>query len=165
MIDLTFERAREADVPFIMATERMDGYDRLVGRWDEAKHLSAVNDDHYAYFLAKDVHAPIGFAIVRDWASPERVACLKRIAVVKPGKRTGRRLLGAVVDAIFRETDAHRVWLGVFLENERARRAYEAVGFRAEGVARGNAFFGGTFHDELIMAILKPEWVPVSDRD
>ena len=84
---------------------------------------------------------------------------------MKPGKRMGRRLLGAVVDAIFWETDAHRVWLGVFLENERARRAYEAVGFRAEGVARGNAFFGGTFHDELIMAILKPEWVPVSNRD
>jgi RimJ/RimL family protein N-acetyltransferase len=46
----------------------------------------------------------------------------------------------------------------VFPENARARRAYEAVGFRAEGVARGSAFFGGIYRDELIMAILRPEW-------
>jgi RimJ/RimL family protein N-acetyltransferase len=122
MIVLRFERAREADVPFIMATERMDGYDRLVGRGDEAQHLSAVNDQYYAYFLAKDVHGAIGFAIVQDWALPERVACLKRIAVAKPNNRVGRHLLGTVVDAIFRETDAHRVWLGVFLENESSVR-------------------------------------------
>ena len=50
------------------------------------------------------------------------------------------------------------MWLGVFPENQRARRAYEAVGFKAEGVARGNAFLGGIFHDELIMAILRTEW-------
>jgi hypothetical protein len=57
-------------------------------------------------------------------------------------------------------SDAHRVWLGVFPENERARRAYEAVGFKAEGVARGSAFFGGNYRDELIMAILRTEWTP-----
>jgi diamine N-acetyltransferase len=67
-------------------------------------------------------------------------------------------LLRAVVDTIFHETDAHRVWLGVFPENARARRTYEAIGFKAEGVARGSAFFGGVHRDELIMAILRPEW-------
>jgi diamine N-acetyltransferase len=158
MTDLKFARARETDVPFIMATERMKGYESLVGRWDQAQHLSAINDPHYTYFLAKEAADSVGFAIVRDWASPERVTCVKRIAVANPGKKVGRLLLRAVVGAIFGETDAHRVWLGVFPENERARRTYEAVGFKAEGVARGNAFFGGIFHDELIMAILRTEW-------
>jgi RimJ/RimL family protein N-acetyltransferase len=83
---------------------------------------------------------------------------VKRIAVSNPGNGLGRRLLAAVVCAIFRDTDAHRVWLGVFPENARARRAYEAVGFKAEGVARGSAFFGGIHRDELIMAILRTEW-------
>jgi diamine N-acetyltransferase len=116
-------------------------------------------DSNYAYFLARDGENPVGFTIVRDWASPERVTCVKRIAVAAPGQGVGRLLLKSVVGAIFRETDAHRVWLGVFPDNERARRAYQAVGFKAEGVARGNAFFGGVFHDELIMAILKTEWI------
>jgi diamine N-acetyltransferase len=43
-------------------------------------------------------------------------------------------------------------------ENARARRAYVAVGFKAEGVARGSAFFGGAHRDELVMALLRPEW-------
>jgi RimJ/RimL family protein N-acetyltransferase len=159
MTDLKFKRASPTDLPFIMATERLDGYDRLVGRWNEVQHLSAMNDVHYAYFLARDAaENPLGFAIVRDWASPERVTCVKRLAVTSPGQRVGRRLLSAVVSAIFRETDAHRVWIGLFPENERARRAYQSVGFRPEGIARGNVFFGGVFHDELIMAILRTEW-------
>jgi diamine N-acetyltransferase len=83
---------------------------------------------------------------------------VKRIAVSDPGKGIGRLLLHAVVTSIFRDTEAHRVWLGVFPENARARRAYEAVGFKAEGVARGNAFFGGVYRDEPIMAIVRPEW-------
>jgi RimJ/RimL family protein N-acetyltransferase len=95
---------------------------------------------------------------VRDWAAPERVALIKRMAVSRPGQGYGRALLAQVVDAVFKETNAWRVWLGVFPENTRARRAYEAVGFKAEGVARGNAFFGGAHRDELVMAILRPEW-------
>jgi RimJ/RimL family protein N-acetyltransferase len=155
------ERASKTDLPFIMATERMEGYDDFVGRWDQARHLAALDDAHYAYFLARDGSTPLGFTIVRDWASAERVTCVKRIAVASPGSGLGRELLREVVDRIFRDTDAHRVWLGVFPENERARRAYEAVGFKAEGVARGNAFFGGIYRDELIMAILRPEWTGV----
>jgi diamine N-acetyltransferase len=162
MTNPRIERASRTDLPFIMATERMDGYDHFVGRWDEARHLSALADGRYAYFLAREGTAPLGFAIVRDWASAERVTCVKRIAVASPGNGLGRQLLREVVDSIFRDTDAHRVWLGVFPENERARRAYEAVGFKAEGVARGNAFFGGIYRDELIMAILRPEWIRVS---
>jgi len=158
MTGITIARASRDDVPFIMATERTDGYDVFVGRWDEARHLAALEDDHYAYFLARDAGTPVGFTIVRDWASPERATCVKRIIVSNPGNGIGRRLLRAVVDTIFHETDAHRVWLGVFPENARARRTYEAISFKAEGVARGSAFFGGVHRDELIMSVLRPEW-------
>jgi diamine N-acetyltransferase len=69
-----------------------------------------------------------------------------------------------VVDAVFKETNAWRVWLGVFPENTRARRAYEAVGFTAEGVARGSAFNYGVHRDELVMAVLRPEWEGRAER-
>ena len=83
---------------------------------------------------------------------------IKRNRRVPAGTRHGRALLAQVVDAVFNETNAWRAWLGVFPENTRARRAYEAVGFKAEGIARGNAFFGGGHRDELVMAVLRPEW-------
>ena len=67
-------------------------------------------------------------------------------------------MMRALVDAVFAETDAYRLWIGTFPDNLRARRAYEAVGFEAEGVARGSAFFQGEHRDELILSILRPQW-------
>jgi len=147
-----------SDIPFVMATERGAGFEQLVGRWDERQHRAALADGRHVYFIGHDGSEPVGFAIVRDWAAPERVTLIKRVAVCRPGLGYGRALLRQVVDAIFIETTAWRVWLGVFPENVRARRSYAAVGFRAEGVACGSAFFGGTHRDELVMALLRPEW-------
>jgi RimJ/RimL family protein N-acetyltransferase len=152
-------RATEADIPFIMETERLEEYDRLVGRWDEARHAAALNDGRHAYFVAHASDDRLGFAIVRDWASPEGAAMIKRVAVRQPGKGIGRALLAALADLVFEQTSVYRLWLGVFPENLRARRAYEACGFIAEGVARGSAYFGGEHRDELVMALLRPEWV------
>jgi diamine N-acetyltransferase len=155
---LELVRATEADITFIMAAERVSGYEELVGRWSEVEHRGALADDRYAYFIARAALEPIGFAIVRDWASREHVTCIKRIAVTHPGRGDGRAFLTHLVDRIFRETDTYRIWLGVFPDNARAQRAYEAVGFKAEGVARASAFFGGIHRDELVMALLRPEW-------
>jgi diamine N-acetyltransferase len=156
--DLELARGAHSDIPFVTATERLPGYEELVGRWSETRHRAALADDRYAYFIARMASRPIGFAIVRDWASSEHVTCIKRIAVARPGAGHGKTFLAHLVDRIFRDTEAYRVWLGVFPDNARARRAYEAVGFKPEGVARGSAFFGGTHRDELVMALLRPEW-------
>jgi diamine N-acetyltransferase len=155
---LKVTRADASAIPFVMATERSAGFDQFVGRWDEAQHRAALADGRHVYFLSRDGAEPVGFVIVRDWASPERVTLIKRMAVCRPGLGYGRALLVQVVDAVFGETNAWRVWLGVFPENARARRAYEAVGFKAEGVARGSAFLGGVYRDELVMALLRPDW-------
>jgi RimJ/RimL family protein N-acetyltransferase len=142
-----------------MATERLPGYDELVGRWNDAQHRAALADGRHAYFLARLESEPVGFAIVRDWGSPEHVVHIKRLIVSHPGQGVGRVLLAKLVELIFRDTEAHRLWLGVFPSNARARRAYEAVGFQAEGLARGSAFFGGAHRDELIMSLLRPDWL------
>ena len=150
-----------------MATERLSGYDQLVGRWNDAQHRAALTDGRHAYFIARLNLELVGFAIVRDWASPERVVHIKRVAVSRPGLGHGKALLAKLVELIFRDTDAYRIWLGVFPENARARRAYEAVGFQTEGLARGSAFFGGAHRDEVVMALLRPEWSgpPRTDQD
>jgi RimJ/RimL family protein N-acetyltransferase len=151
-------RADASAIPFIMTTERLEGYEHVVGRWNEAQHTAALADGRHAYFIASKDGEPIGFTILRDWAAPERVTLFKRIAVARPGQGIGRAVLAQVVDLTFSETDAWRLWLGVFPDNERARKAYAAVGFRAEGVARGSAYFGGVHRDELVMAILRSDW-------
>jgi diamine N-acetyltransferase len=158
-LPLDLKRATQADIALVMTIERTPGYEHLVGRWNDAQHRSALTDSRHAYLIARDgSERPVGFAIVRDWASPERVTSIKRVAVSRPGQGHGRVLVRQVVDAIFRESNAHRIWLGVFPENIRAQRAYEAAGFRAEGIARGSAFFNGAHRDELVMSLLRPQW-------
>ena len=157
-MDFRLVRATEDDLPFIMATERREGYDAFVGRWDEARHREALVDGSHAYFIGVDGSVPIGFAILRQWASAEHVTLIKRVAVVAVGQGHGSLLLAAVVDRVFVETDAYRLWICPFPDNHRARRTYEAVGFAAEGIARGSAFFNGVHRDELVMSQLRPEW-------
>ena len=65
MISITLRRATEEDIPFIMGTERLDGYDALVGRWDELQHLAALKDKRKAYFVGSVGDEPIGFVIIR----------------------------------------------------------------------------------------------------
>lgn len=159
MTAVRLARASAEDISFIMETERLDGYDRWVGRWDEARHRQALVDPRYAVFVGIATSGErFGFAILRDWAAAERVSLVQRVAVREPGRGMGRALVAAVVDAVFCETDIHRLVIGCFPENARAVRAYEAVGFVREGVARGSAFFFGEHRDELVLAMLRPEW-------
>src|SRR5262245_64560647 len=78
--NLAVVRVDEAMIPFVMATERIAGFDELVGRWDEAQHRAAFADGRHAYFVARDRVEPIGFVLLRDWASPEHATLVKRIA-------------------------------------------------------------------------------------
>lgn len=157
-MDFRLVRATEDDLPFILATERLEGYGALVGHWEEPRHRAAFSDSSHAYFIGFDGGKPIGFVMLRFWDSPERVTLVRRVAVTRPGEGQGRKLLAAVVERAFRDTGAHRLQIGLFPENLRARRAYEAVGFVAEGVSRGSAFFEGVYRDELVMSLLRPEW-------
>jgi RimJ/RimL family protein N-acetyltransferase len=151
-------RATEADIAFIMATERIPGYEVFIGRWDHAQHAQALADGRHAYFLGRRSGRPVGFAIVRDWAAKHRVTYIKRVAASEAGQGVGRELVAGVVDAIFDQTEAYRVWLHTLALNERARRAYQAIGFQQEGVARASSFYQGEYRDELMMSVLRPEW-------
>lgn len=156
--DVELVSATEADLAYVMATERLPGYDALVGRWDEARHREALADGRYAYLLARAGGEPVGFAIVRGVHSADRVALVQRVAVSRPGEGLGKAMMRAVVGHVFETSATYRLCIGTFPDNLRARRVYEAVGFVAEGVARGAAFFHGVHRDELVLAILRPDW-------
>ncbi len=155
---LVLARASLDDLSFIMATERLPGYATLVGRWDEDAHRMAFADPAYRYFRADVDDAPTGFVLVQGWAAASRVCLIKRVAVARPGHGIGPAMVSAVLDRIFADTDAYRVSIGCFPDNLRARKAYDRAGFVAEGISRSSAYFHGEHRDELVLAILRPEW-------
>lgn len=138
---LELHSAGHEQLDWVMSIERLPGYDKLVGRWDEARHVKALADPAIRYFLATLDGKPAGFTIVNGWNSTDHVTLIKRAAVSQPGQGIGRRMIAAVLAEIFTNTEAHRVCIGCFPDNLRARQAYEAAGFTPEGIARGSAYF------------------------
>jgi RimJ/RimL family protein N-acetyltransferase len=152
--------AQPADIPFIMATERTPGFEKLVGRWSETDHRTALGAKGYAYLVATDAaRQPAAFAIVRDIDDAHGNVCLKRIAVTAPGQGVGRRVFDLVVDWIFTQTPAYRLWLDVLADNARARHVYRTSGFAEEGVMRDAYKLPDESRIDLVlMSLLRPDW-------
>ncbi len=75
------------------------------------------------------------------------------------GRGYGTDAIRALLDFAFNQMNLHRVYLSVFDFNERAIRCYEKCGFRHEGRARQTHFVNGAYHDAILMAILREEFV------
>ena len=58
----------------------------------------------------------------------------------------------------FEHLNLRRVSLSVLADNSRAVAAYTRCGFTVEGRHRDTLLRDGAWHDDLTMAILKPQW-------
>jgi RimJ/RimL family protein N-acetyltransferase len=74
------------------------------------------------------------------------------------GKGYGTDAVNALVDFGFGELRLERIWLEVWTENARARRAYEKAGFVYEATLRNDRYEGGRFTSGDVMSILRDEW-------
>jgi RimJ/RimL family protein N-acetyltransferase len=75
------------------------------------------------------------------------------------GRGLGTKTTRVVLSFAFEELALHRVDLRVITYNERAIRCYRRCGFVEEGRTRDSAFVDGTYHDDILMAILATQWV------
>lgn len=76
------------------------------------------------------------------------------------GRGYGREAVGLLLDYAFRLRNLRRVWLEVHSANERAIRSYRACGFVEEGRMREHVWLGGRYVDNVVMGVLREEWVP-----
>lgn len=91
---------------------------------------------------------------------PERAAELSILIGEKGAwsKGYGSEALTLLLEWLFNDRGAHRVWLEVFAENTRAQRAYENVGFVREGTLRETWLMDGRWHDEHVYGMLRREY-------
>lgn len=155
------EQAGEAEIEAMRRIEAAPGYEGLVGRWPAERHREEMAKPGSRYFvLRRRPGGPVaGFALLQGFGDEDRKLHLKRIAVAEPGKGEGSLLLRSLIDLVFETSNANRIDLDVFLDNERARRTYESAGFRPEGVLRDwHRHDDGTFSDVRLMSLLRREW-------
>ncbi len=159
MENVTTGFANEADIPAIMAIERTPGFEDVVGRWSEEQHADQMAKDSVRYFVGRDGGELTAFAIFQHIGEPDRRVHLKRIVARDAGQGFGTRLLSRALDWLYTETETNRVDLDLFVENERALRTYEKLGFIVEGRLRDyHRSVDGRIRDALIMSILRKDW-------
>jgi len=74
------------------------------------------------------------------------------------GKGYATETTALLVRHAFLTLNLNKVWLHVQDNNLPARRAYEKVGFKQEGLLRQDTFREGRYHDCVVMGILREEW-------
>ncbi len=156
---MRLRQAIEADIAWIMALERRPENSAYVWVNDVAGHMEFITARDSAMLILADNDRPLGFAILRGLTSDARSLELMRIVVAEPGRGIGGHFLRALIDHVFRELGAKRLWLDVFDDNARGRAAYLREGFVEEGVLRECALkTNGEVGSLVVMSILRREW-------
>jgi RimJ/RimL family protein N-acetyltransferase len=109
---------------------------------------------------------PIGTIQLYDFDEQDR-SCKLGIRIGERdywGKRYGEDAVKVLLEYAFMKLDLYRVSLKVYEYNERAARCYLRCGFRHEGRTRHSACIEGKFYDELIMGILKSDFLELKKR-
>ncbi len=83
--------------------------------------------------------------------------------MARPGQGQGRRALRLALDLAFGEYAAHRLWLDVDVDNDRARHVYRTLGFVEEGILRDGALLGGEYRALVVMSMLEEEYRATRD--
>jgi diamine N-acetyltransferase len=131
----------------------------MVGSWPEEQHLRMLADPGVVYIVAEDQEGQVAaFAILQGLGSEQRAVELKRLVVGVPNQGLGRKLLTEVAERTFGGHRAHRLFLDVFVTNDRARHVYETFGFQKEGIMRDAIYRDGVYHSLVLMSLLESEY-------
>jgi RimJ/RimL family protein N-acetyltransferase len=159
------EPASAADIPAIMRIERLEGYDWFIGRFDEDKHREQMASADARYLVWREAGEVAAFVLLLKLTNPHGVVEAKTIAAAEPGKGLGRRLVPAVMDWVFENTEANRLELDCSMVNPRALRVYEREGFVREGVVREvYRLEDGAYVSAALFSILRREWEALRKR-
>ena len=75
------------------------------------------------------------------------------------GKGYGKESMNLILDFAFQNLNLNRVELRTFAFNKRAQKCYLKIGFKQVGIRRKACFIDGNYHDDILMDILKDEWL------
>lgn len=91
------------------------------------------------------------------WGAEVRNRCATFAIVIGPEHQSqgnGTEATRLMMNYGFTELGLHRIELQVNADNPRGIAAYQRAGFEQEGVLKSKLFYGGQFHDQIIMAAL-----------
>lgn len=125
------------------------------------RELTGEEEERTTYVVEeKATGKPIGWCVARTW-DRKHVSANVGIGLGEKdlwGRGYGTDGMQLLLTIVFDHQGWHRAELWTLAENERAIRSFEKCGFRREGLEKEAAYFGGRYHDIVLMAQLKSEW-------
>jgi RimJ/RimL family protein N-acetyltransferase len=124
----------------------------------EDRELSKADDSFAIHLRGQD--EPIGVISLMNKSEAHESAELSVIVGHRDDRHQGygTEAIDQLLGYAFEELGLNRVGLSVFEFNEEAISAYEKLGFVEEGRFRQAIKRRSSFHDAILMSILKSEW-------
>jgi RimJ/RimL family protein N-acetyltransferase len=137
-------------------TEEENWWESFVAR--KSDHIFAIEASDGTY---------IGNIGLHDIQAENRRALLGIIIGERAywGQGYGTDAIRAMLGWAFGYLNLSRISLTVYEYNERAIRCYEKSGFRHEGSMRQARYLDGIYYDELVMGILRAEFLEQQEID
>lgn len=155
---MLIREATSGDIASIVRLERLPEFHTFIGKWPAEKHARVLAEDS-VYLVVEDAAGVVaGFAILLGVTSEDKSIELKRLAIEIPGQGSGGKLLRFILAKVFNEYRAHRLYLDVDETNPRAKRVYEKLGFKEDGVLREATCRNGKFYSMTLMSLLDREY-------
>jgi RimJ/RimL family protein N-acetyltransferase len=131
-----------------------------IRQWSREKHIAAIADSNYDHITVRACSDDriVGYIILVGLDDPDDNVEFKRIVIAEKGRGLGRAAVKYIKEHAFNDLGAHRLWLEVMTNNERAYQLYESEGFIREGVHRESLKRGDTYDSLIVMSVLAQEF-------
>lgn len=148
-----------SDLDFVGSVEDDPDNRPFITPWERVQHEGAVRFPDFRHFIveAGEAYPSAGFVILQGCRNPHASVELKRLVLQPKGRGYGRACVRLLADMAFRDLGAHRFWLDVKSENERAMALYRSEGFVEEGRLRDSVRSGSGFDSLIVMSLLAAE--------
>jgi RimJ/RimL family protein N-acetyltransferase len=158
-LDVLFQLAADLDTweernPSVPAPMTRDAFDARLAQADAGSSSKNVR------FVIDVDGAAVGSVSLFEFDDLARHAEVGiAVAAEARGNGIGAAAIAQIVEFAFVRCNLHRVHLEVIASNLGAIRSYEKAGFVVEGRQREHAWVRGHYEDNVVMGILRSEWM------
>ncbi|MBU9722729.1 MULTISPECIES: GNAT family N-acetyltransferase [Bacillaceae] len=155
----------ENDLDFVCKLESDKDNAKYILPWSLVKHEKALDDEDILHLVMEErvSNRLIGYMIIAGLQNPNKSLEFVRITIGDKGKGYGKEGFKVIKNWAFKEFGAHRLWLDVKVNNQRAYNLYKKEGFFVEGTLR-ECIKGDDGYESLhVMSLLKSEYYEEAD--
>lgn len=135
--------------------------DHTIGAEEHARWFGrALAGENGRYWIIQVDGTDVGLVSIND-IDERNSRCTWAFYVASPaarGRGVGSFVEYSVLSHVFDEMGMHRLWCEVLGFNEPVVEMHRKFGFRDEGRLRQHRLKGDTWHDVVVMGMLRSEW-------